>query len=370
MNTRVLLVGIEYKGSGYQGVSIETRGLCRPEIDQLLAAAPLNYYNIIIIYPKSYSHFIFGAETKFSDSEKELYDLKHQNGHHDIDTIFNWFERSNELSTAIRQGTKVIWLADLDKKINFYGWRSLYKGYLNQLVHDVMESKPLYMKYPTHVEITSEGEVFSHYFKQISGESWKLCWDVDKGTIPLAFTPEGYCLGCEIQVDGHSTFLITPPNSDTLIEALIQSALGLTSIPTKKPKYHGIFLSHTYSDKNFVRELRKSLLDHGVDNVWLDEAELMVGDSLINKIQQGIDKSEYFGVVLSPRSINSSWVQQELAQAMTTEIGMRRVKVLPLLYENCELPGFLRGKLYADFADKALYKESLEKILRRLEIAN
>ena len=43
-----------------------------------------------------------------------------------------------------------------------------------------------------------------------------------------------------------------------------------------------IFLSHNYRDKPFVRTLAQDLSAMGV-RVWLDEAELKVGDSLITR---------------------------------------------------------------------------------------
>ena len=53
-----------------------------------------------------------------------------------------------------------------------------------------------------------------------------------------------------------------------------------------------IFLSHSHVDKPFVRRLASDLIDSGV-KVWLDEAEILIGDSLIEKIGTG-DRSYSF----------------------------------------------------------------------------
>lgn len=55
--------------------------------------------------------------------------------------------------------------------------------------------------------------------------------------------------------------------------------------------------------------------------------------------------------------------------AMNREIARGEVVVLPLLYEPCELPEFLKGKLYADFSKPENYEVVLAKLLRRLRIA-
>lgn len=129
----------------------------------------------------------------------------------------------------------------------------------------------------------------------------------------------------------------------------------------------GIFLSHTWGDKPFVRKLAHDLRDAGV-KVWLDEAEIKLGDSLLEKIQEGINSMDYLAVVLSPDSVSSEWVKREVEVAMNHEISGRRVKVLPLLYKKCDLPGFLIGKLYADFTDPKRYQASLKMILERLQL--
>jgi hypothetical protein len=77
----VLLVGLEYSGASPRGIEISTKGLCRPQIEPELAAAPLYEYDLIIINPVSYSHFIFGRPGPHSNSEKELWDLKRENNH-------------------------------------------------------------------------------------------------------------------------------------------------------------------------------------------------------------------------------------------------------------------------------------------------
>ncbi|MDG1444635.1 MAG: hypothetical protein P8R02_18315, partial [Pseudomonadales bacterium] len=61
MTKKVLLVGLDYTGPKILDVDIETLGLCRPEVDEDRAAYALYEYDLIIINPKSYSHFIFGS---------------------------------------------------------------------------------------------------------------------------------------------------------------------------------------------------------------------------------------------------------------------------------------------------------------------
>jgi hypothetical protein len=130
-----------------------------------------------------------------------------------------------------------------------------------------------------------------------------------------------------------------------------------------------IFISHTKTDKPFVRILAHKLEHCGI-TTWVDEASMLVGDSLIEKIQEGIATMDYLGVVLSPDSIKSAWVQKELKSALNMEIAEKRVKVLPILYQDCEIPVFLLDKLYADFRklepDTQEFNNAVEQLLKRL----
>lgn len=126
-----------------------------------------------------------------------------------------------------------------------------------------------------------------------------------------------------------------------------------------------VFLSHNHLDKDFVRKLARDLENHGV-RYWLDEAEIKIGDSLIQKIREGIDSIDYFAVILSPNSVKAPWVLNELDVAMNYQINGKRIKVLPILLEKCDLPGFLIGKIYGDFQKETKYENSFEKLINSM----
>lgn len=128
-----------------------------------------------------------------------------------------------------------------------------------------------------------------------------------------------------------------------------------------------IFLSHNSVDKPFVRKLANDLRRNG-HYAWVDEAEINIGDSLIEKIEAGIDNMEYLGVVLSSHSIESEWVKREVRIALTQEISGKRVKVLPLLLEKVDIPSFLIDKKYADFTSEEVYKTALNDLLKVLSM--
>ena len=107
-----------------------------------------------------------------------------------------------------------------------------------------------------------------------------------------------------------------------------------------------VFLSHASSDKPFVRRLSGRLRKAGVE-VWLDERQLLVGDSLPEKVFKGVDEARAVIVVISATSVQSKWMHNELRAAIQRMIdGMCRV--IPVLIDSIDLPPELTGILYAD----------------------
>jgi len=129
-----------------------------------------------------------------------------------------------------------------------------------------------------------------------------------------------------------------------------------------------VFLSHSSKDKFFARKLAEALTRYGV-TVWIDEAELRIGDSLIEKISDAIEDSDFVAAVLSHNSVNSNWVQKELRLATTKEIGGKCVVVLPVLIDRCEIPAFLQDKLYADFTNADEFDAPMERLLHAIGVS-
>ena len=129
-----------------------------------------------------------------------------------------------------------------------------------------------------------------------------------------------------------------------------------------------IFLSHSSVDKPFVRRLASELRISGGD-IWIDEVEINVGDSLIAKISEGLEASTYLICVLSEASVSSNWVQQELRLFATEQITRSEKKILPVRLDECKIPYFLQDLLYVDFKRKNIDRRQLKKLLSAVGLA-
>lgn len=91
------------------------------------------------------------------------------------------------------------------------------------------------------------------------------------------------------------------------------------------------FLSHASEDKaGFVDPLAEGLSDLGW-RIWYDKQQLMVGDSLIGSIEQGLRRSRYVVFVVSPKSLTKpGWVEAEWEAVLNRQTSLGEKRVLPV----------------------------------------
>ena len=108
-----------------------------------------------------------------------------------------------------------------------------------------------------------------------------------------------------------------------------------------------VFLVHASEDKPFARRLAKAIQKAGA-SVWFDEWEILVGDSIVTRINEGLKECDYLVIILSKRSVESSWVERELSAGLMRELLERSIVVLPVLKEACSMPALIMDRYYAD----------------------
>jgi hypothetical protein len=92
---------------------------------------------------------------------------------------------------------------------------------------------------------------------------------------------------------------------------------------------YDVFISHASEDKEVVvRPLANALRDQGL-NVWYDEFELRIGDSLRRKIDLGLANSRVGLVVLSQSFISKGWTNYELDGIVTRSVTGEQI-LLPI----------------------------------------
>jgi TIR domain/Pentapeptide repeats (9 copies) len=101
----------------------------------------------------------------------------------------------------------------------------------------------------------------------------------------------------------------------------------------KKSKYnYHVFISYASEDKeNIAQPLAKMLSDIGL-RVWFDTTMLSLGDSLREKIDEGLSKSLLGIVILSKNFFKKSWTTAELNAIFSIDLA-RKNYLIPVWYE-------------------------------------
>ncbi|WP_404821965.1 toll/interleukin-1 receptor domain-containing protein [Oerskovia merdavium] len=67
-------------------------------------------------------------------------------------------------------------------------------------------------------------------------------------------------------------------------------------------------------------------------------------------------------MLMSKASMESGWVEAEWMARYWDEVSDRKVRIIPVLLEDCGIPTLLRGKKYADF--RSDYSLGIEEVFR------
>lgn len=119
---------------------------------------------------------------------------------------------------------------------------------------------------------------------------------------------------------------------DTLINQNYSSKQTSENPEILEDKQYDFFISHASEDKDdIVRSLADSLKENGFE-VWYDEFELRIGDSLRKKIDSGLTNSKFGIVIISPSFVKKNWTEYELNGMVAREMNGHKV-ILPIWHK-------------------------------------
>lgn len=123
--------------------------------------------------------------------------------------------------------------------------------------------------------------------------------------------------------------------------------------------HYDIFVSYAKEDSDFVQRLVEALRAKQI-TVWYDRGELRLGDAILRDLEDGLEHSDFFVLVLSPEYLKKAWAQFETGVAL----GRRGKKhILPIFLRQFDRAGLAQfAPSVADTAGIDADKLSLEEI--------
>ncbi|MFP4104147.1 toll/interleukin-1 receptor domain-containing protein, partial [Coleofasciculus sp.] len=133
------------------------------------------------------------------------------------------------------------------------------------------------------------------------------------------------------------------------------------------------FISHSSIDKPFVERLATDLRSREGIDAWLDKWEILPGDRIPDKLEDGLTNAGILVLVLSPDSVNSQWVSYEKDAWLMAQVEEEKKaklelitpsrRLIPVLYKDCEKPFFLQSFLHISINDDN-YEQGFQQLIR------
>jgi hypothetical protein len=118
------------------------------------------------------------------------------------------------------------------------------------------------------------------------------------------------------------------------------------------------FFSYSRQDSEFAQKLAQDLRSSGA-SVWLDQLDIRPGQRWDRTVQDAVTSCPRMLVVLSPSSVDSENVMDEVSFALE-----RKKTVIPVLYRDCDIPFRLGRVQYIDF--RTDYDRALKELVETL----
>lgn len=107
-----------------------------------------------------------------------------------------------------------------------------------------------------------------------------------------------------------------------------------------------VFISHRSTDLALAKKLSAGLKACGND-VWLDDEEILAGDSIVEQVQTGLAGSNYVVLCLSGDG-PSKWTDREWMSTLGRQLNGMNIKLLPVFLSGGTLPAILADIAYVD----------------------
>ena len=122
-----------------------------------------------------------------------------------------------------------------------------------------------------------------------------------------------------------------------------------------------VFISYNHSDKFIVDTIARRLeIEFGRNNIFYDAWSMQPGDSIIGKMNAGLEDFTTFFFFVSDNSLQSNMVKLEWQTALNRAIN-RDLKFVSIRISDCSMPAILTDKLYID-----LYGEGLDSAVEKM----
>ncbi len=108
-----------------------------------------------------------------------------------------------------------------------------------------------------------------------------------------------------------------------------------------------VFISYRKSDFKAAERLAIEIRNHG-HQVWLDEWKVNLGDSIVARMNEGLEAADYVVMCYSSSGVTSPWMSREWMSALARQLEGHKVRLLPVVLTGGDPPPILADIVYVD----------------------
>ena len=124
-----------------------------------------------------------------------------------------------------------------------------------------------------------------------------------------------------------------------------------------------VFISHRGSDAQEAERLANEVRSAG-HQVWLDKWNISLGDSIVERMNEGLEGATYVVVCYSSAGVTSPWMSREWMSALARQLNGYGIKVLPVRLTGGDPPAILADLKYADLVSD--WSQGVSELLRAM----
>jgi hypothetical protein len=124
-----------------------------------------------------------------------------------------------------------------------------------------------------------------------------------------------------------------------------------------------VFISHRRADDAEAERLAIEIRNAGHD-VWLDVWEIGIGDSIIQRMNEGLTGATYLVLCYSSSDVLAPWISSEWMNTLARQLNGENVKILPVRLTGGSPPAILASIRYADLV--ANWPTGVAEVLRAI----
>jgi len=169
----------------------------------------------------------------------------------------------------------------------------------------------------------------------------------------IKFSNKGYLDNPKIQIEPKENdiweavltyYMQSNEVGNILISRLSEDLINKLRDRNPTPK---VFLCHSSSDKELVERFAIRLKLIG-GHVWFDKWEIKIGESIVEKVNEGLGNMTHLVIFISKESVEKPWVKKELSSALMKKLSDNSIQIMPIKIDETQIPLIINDIKYAD----------------------